>query len=115
MRPVTATERHRPHGGWRWRRCDDAAMTTNCELLQDSDGLSYRYTPVPSDLNKHIEAWMYFSLDSGATWRRWATQSIGPVQAAGSGGGGGGGGGVIGSSDPPDPCEADPLACGLPP
>ena len=73
---------YRPNAGWRWRRCDDAAMTSNCVLLQDADGISYRYTPVAADQGKHLEAWLYFSLDNGASWRRWETSAIGPVQAA---------------------------------
>ena len=73
---------HRPNGGWRWRVCDDAAMTSNCALLQDADGISYRYTPATADQGKYLEAWLYVSFDSGASWRRWETAAIGPVQAA---------------------------------
>ena len=74
---------YRPNAGWRWRRCDDAAMTSNCVLLQDADGVSYRYTPVAADQGKYLEAWLYFSLVlGGGDWQRWETAAIGPVQAA---------------------------------
>ena len=74
---------------WRWQRCDDAAMTTNCKLRGQSNALTdahTEYTPVAgsdTDVGKYLRAYAYYS-DSGNSnaWTRTQTPVLGPVVAA---------------------------------
>ena len=71
--------------GWQWMRCDDAAMTTNCQLAQSSPATyAYaEYTPAAgtdSDVGKYLRAHAYYA-DSGNSnaWTRTQTPVLGPV------------------------------------
>ena len=74
---------------WRWQRCDDAAMTTNCKLRAQSNAgtdAHTEYTPIAgtdSDVGKYLRAYAYYS-DSGNSnaWTRTQTPILGPVVAA---------------------------------
>ena len=86
---VTAADRT----NWRWQRCDDAAMTTNCKLLAQSNPSAdahTEYTPAAgtgtdtdTDVGKYLRAYVYYA-DSGNSnaWTRAQTPVLGPVIAA---------------------------------
>ena len=74
---------------WQWRRCDDAAMTTNCVLRSQSNSARdahTEYTPVAgsdSDVGKYLQAYAYYAAnDAGKTWTRAESPVLGPVVAA---------------------------------
>ena len=71
--------------GWQWMRCDDAAMTVNCQLAQSSPAThAYaEYTPAAgtdTDVGKYLRAHAYYA-DSGNSnaWTRTQTPVLGPV------------------------------------
>ena len=74
---------------WRWQRCDDAAMTTNCKFRSSSepaDNAYTEYTPVAgtdTDVGKYLQAYVYYidTANSNA-WTRTQTPVLGPVVAA---------------------------------
>ena len=82
---VTAANRT----NWRWQRCDDAAMTANCQLRAQSnpiDDAHTEYTPAAgtdTDVGKYLRAYVYYA-DSGNSnaWTRTQTPVLGPVVAA---------------------------------
>ena len=80
---VTAANRT----AWRWQRCDDAAMTTNCKLRARSNPTAdahTEYTPVAgtdTDVGKYLRAYVYYA-DNGNAWTRTQTAVLGPVVAA---------------------------------
>ena len=73
---------------WRWQRCDDAAMTTNCKLAQSgSAAQTYtEYTPVAgtdTDVGKYLRAYAYYADTANSNaWTRTQTPVLGPVVAA---------------------------------
>ena len=73
---------------WRWQRCDDAAMTTNCKLAQSGSATqTYTdYTPVAgtdTDVGKYLRAYAYYTdTANGNAWTRTQTPILGPVVAA---------------------------------
>ena len=73
---------------WRWQRCDDAAMTTNCKLAQSgSAAQAYtEYTPVAgtdTDVGKYLRAYAYYADTANSNaWTRTQTPVLGPVVAA---------------------------------
>ena len=74
---------------WQWRRCDNAAMTTNCVQRAQSNSTSdahTEYTPVAgtdSDVGKYLQAHAYYADSAnGGTWTRTETPVLGPVVAA---------------------------------
>ena len=84
---VTATDRT----NWRWQRCDDAAMTTNCKLLVQSNPSAdahTEYTPAAgtdtdTDVGKYLRAYVYYAdSGNGDAWTRAQTPVLGPVIAA---------------------------------
>ena len=74
---------------WQWRRCDDAAMTSNCVLRSQSNAARdahTEYTPAAgsdSDVGKYLQAYAYYAAnDAGKTWTRAQSPVLGPVVAA---------------------------------
>ena len=74
---------------WRWQRCDNAAMTTNCKLRAQTNPATdahTEYTPVAgtdTDVGKYLRAYVYYA-DRGNSnaWTRTQTPVLGPVAAA---------------------------------
>ena len=73
---------------WRWQRCDDAAMTTNCKLcaIQRAQRCPTEYTPAAgtnTDVGKYLRAYAYYAGSSNSSaWTRTQTPVLGPVVAA---------------------------------
>ena len=68
---------------WRWQRCDDAAMTTNCAYVAASTAATAEYTPVAGDVGKYLRAYAYYAdSTNGNAWTRTQTPVLGPVVAA---------------------------------
>ena len=68
---------------WRWQRCDNAGMTTNCAYVAASTAATAEYTPVAGDVGKYLRAYAYYAAnDAGKTWTRTETPILGPVVAA---------------------------------
>ena len=85
---LSATGAAKP-GVWRWQRCDDALMTTNCQFLNSSepaDNAHTEYTPAAgtdTDVGKYRQAYAYYSNGgNGNVWMRTQTSILGPVVAA---------------------------------
>ena len=77
--PVTGAADH----AWRWQRCDNAGMTTNCVYPAASTTATAEYTPVAGDVGKYLRAYVYYAAnDAGKTWTRTETPVLGPVVAA---------------------------------
>ena len=77
--PVTGAADH----AWRWQRCDNAGMTTNCAYVAASTAATTEYTPVAGDVGKYLRAYAYYAAnDAGKTWTRTETPVLGPVVAA---------------------------------
>ena len=81
---VTAANRT----AWRWLRCDDAAMTSNCKLAHSTPVTQAHteYTPVAgtdTDVGKYLQAYAYYANSgNGNAWTRTQTPVLGPVVAA---------------------------------
>ena len=68
---------------WRWQRCDNAGMTTNCVYVAEATTATAEYTPVAGDVGKYLQAYAYYAAnDAGKTWTRTETPVLGPVIAA---------------------------------
>ncbi len=69
---------------WRWERCDNSGMTTNCGYVFSLPiSASDEYTPVVADAGKYLRAYVYYTdKDNNNVWSRAATNVIGPVGAA---------------------------------
>ena len=73
---------------WRWQRCDDAAMTTNCKLAQSGSATQTytEYTPAAgtdTDVGKYLRAYAYYADTANSNaWTRTQTPVLGPVVAA---------------------------------
>ena len=68
---------------WRWQRCDNAGMTTNCIYVAEATTATAEYTPVAGDVGKYLQAYAYYAAnDAGKTWTRTETPVLGPVVAA---------------------------------
>ena len=68
---------------WRWQRCDNAGMTTNCIYVAEATTAIAEYTPVAGDVGKYLRAYAYYvANDAGKTWTRTETPVLGPVVAA---------------------------------
>ena len=74
---------------WRWQRCDDAAMTTNCKFRASSepaDNAYTEYTPAAgtdTDVGKYLQAYVYYTDTANSNaWTRTQTPILGPVVAA---------------------------------
>ena len=68
---------------WRWQRCDNAGMTTNCVYVAEATTATAEYTPVAGDVGKYLQAYAYYAAnDAGKTWTRTETPVLGPVVAA---------------------------------
>ena len=68
---------------WRWQRCDNAGMTTNCVYVAEATTATAEYTPVAGDVGKYLRAYAYYAAsDAGKTWTRTETPVLGPVVAA---------------------------------
>ena len=77
--PVTGAANHT----WRWQRCHNAGMTTNCAAVAASTAATTEYTPVAGDVGKYLRAYAYYAAnDAGKTWTRTETPVLGPVVAA---------------------------------
>ena len=76
---------------WHWRRCDDLAMTTNCQAVTATvltNKAHSEYTPTAgagdaTDVGKYLQAHVYYAAsDAAKTWTRATTPVMGPVAAA---------------------------------
>ncbi len=72
---VSVYPRHRTY--WRWRRCDDAGMSANCQYVFPLSA-SGEYKPVQADVGKYLQAYVYYTDRNGA-WTRVTTKVVGPV------------------------------------
>ena len=84
---AAASATHRT--AWRWQRCDDAAMTANCQLLAQSNpntDAHTEYTPsagTDTDVGKYLRAYAYYAdTANSSAWTRTQTPVLGPVIAA---------------------------------
>ena len=68
---------------WRWQRCDNAGMTTNCAYVAAATAATAEYTPVAGDVGKYLRAYVYYAAnDAGKTWTRAESPVLGLVVAA---------------------------------
>ena len=65
------------HQTYRWQRCADRAMTTECRYLPAG---AAAYTITAADVGKYLRAYVYYA--EGAAWKRAASPVLGPVVAA---------------------------------
>ena len=65
------------HQTYRWQRCSDRAMTTECRYLPAG---AAAYTITAADVGKYLRAYVYYA--EGAAWKRAASPVLGPVVAA---------------------------------
>ena len=65
------------HQTYRWQRCADRAMTTECRYLPSG---AAAYTITAADVGKYLRAYVYYA--EGGAWKRAASPVLGPVVAA---------------------------------
>ena len=66
---------------WRWKRCDDASMTSGCTNLWSKYWRQLQYSPSTADEGKYLRAYAY-DTTATSTWSRVETPVAGPVGPA---------------------------------